>query len=466
MTRNFTYSDALEMDLQSYQNDCDRVDTAIVGLESICRTQDILTDKDSTLDATSLSLAQQSVECFLKMGRIGVAPSRIIPSNESFGNQYDISQATLESIGEGIKNVFMSIINAIKKAFEWMWGLIKRLFGRGKDHEEKIEHLKSEAEAVKSEVKDMKPEEQKAGPYPRNSDGWFAKIELDKPQMLKKIVTSKGLMTEQTLSNFMGELAHVFELQPKCVNAATQLMNGVMPDQLHFDIPFHPAQNNELVKKVSQNQYQKVYASQEFGGGEFVYVLEPVKAVSGNNMSVSDQTRSKNKWVDEMQIGKTAISRPPDYEKFKILDGDHANGDKLIAMIESFNKFLRTKTDALKTFQGAKERFLRDFEAKIKKEGVNLFSSSEKKQERDAMMLCLKFFKKTMDQPAVLYYGECDAIITTFEHLTMYVLAYNRRNGNQVALKDAETKAVDPREKELAERRQKIAAAKGKPRTA
>jgi hypothetical protein len=434
MTREIRYQDDLELDLQSYQNDCDKVDTAILGVESIIQTQDILTDEGANLDATSLRLAEQSVECFLKMARIGMPSNKIIPSNESMAGKYEISQATLEGIGEGIKNVFMSIINAIKKAFEWMWGLIKRLFGRGKDHEEKVEQLKTESQEVKQKVKEMSEEEKKNAPFPRDADGWITKVTLDRPGVLKKIVTSKGLMTKEQLHAYMTEMGSVFTAQTKNIAAATAVQSGKPPENVNFEMAFHSSANPELTKQVTRSKDAKVYSSLEFGAGEYLYIVMPASKLQ-SGQSTRDEAKSQLRWVDELVLGKASITRVPDFEKFRVLEGEYANADKIIDMIDDFSKFLRQKTDELKTMQSAKERFLREFEAKIKKLGVNLFSSAEHKTERDSMMFYLKFFRKVMDQPAVMYYGECDAIITSFEHLAMYVLAYNRRNGNQVRLK-------------------------------
>jgi hypothetical protein len=410
----------------------------VIGLESLIQTQDILTDESVPKDSMAFLMAHQSAECFLKMARVGMPLPKVVPSSEAYGS-YDISQATLESIGEGIKNVFMSIIHAIKKAFEWMWGLIKRLFGRGKDHEEKAAHLKAEAVEVKEKVKEMSEEEKKNAPFPRDADGWITKVTLDRPSMLKKIVTSKGFMSKEQLHTYMGELASVFNAQAKNVNNAMLFQNGKAPDRLSMEVAFHPTNSNELKKKVTRNGDSKVYASMEFGGGEYLYVVMPSDKIMANQ---NGQEKAKNqlKWVDELATGKVSVGQPPDYDKFRVIEGEYTNADKIIDTIENMGKFLRQKTDELKTMQGAKERFLNEFEAKIKKLGVNLFSSAEMKTQRDEMTFGLKFFKKVMDQPAVMYYGECDAIVTTFEHLAMYVLAYNRRNGNQVHLKAEEAR--------------------------
>jgi hypothetical protein len=454
------YNDDLELDLQSYQNDSQQVDTAIQGMESIMQTQDILTDENSNLDATSLKLAEQSVECFLKLARIGKPSKSIVPSNESFGRNYDISHATLESIGEGIKNVFLSIINAIKKAFEWMWGLIKRLFGRGKDHEETAAKLTAEAEEVKEKVKEMTEEEKKAAPFPRDADGWFTKVTLDRPGVLKKLVTSKGLMNQEQLNQYMGELARVFQLQPKNVARAMQVMNGAKPDSQHYEVPFHAAQNDELKKQVARDKDAKVFASMEFGGGEYIYIVVPPVRMPTSSSDERDYLRASIAWADGLTIGTAAVGRTPDLDKFRVLEGDFANGDKLLEMMKSLNKFLMTKTDELKTFQSAKERFLKEFEALIKKKGVGLFSSKEKKAERDEMTYYLKYFKKVMDQPAVFYYGHVEGVITAIENLAAYVMAFNRRNGNHVELKAEEEPKRDQREDDIVRRQRTIQEAK------
>jgi hypothetical protein len=62
----------------------------------------------------------------------------------------------------------------------------------------------------------------------------------------------------------------------------------------------------------------------------------------------------------------------------------------------------------------------------------------------------------------VSYYGQIDGIINAIEHLAAYVMAFNRRNGNQVSLKDDEVKKEEgnERENDVARRQRTIQDAK------
>lgn len=432
MKPSFRYHATLELDLQSYRADNNTLDVAMRSLESMAQTQDMAAANESSLDATSLGLIQQSVESFYAIANIGRKKDLFQPSNEAYSTT-DLTQVTLEGIGEGIKNVFLSIINAIKSAFQWMWGLIKRIFGRNKDHEEKIEALEHQAEEVKKEGQEA--ETKKDSPFPRDNDGWMTKVVLKRPEIIRKICTPRGIMTKMDLDKIAGELARVFSHQSKNMQLAMQIKNEAKPSSEAYEPPFELCHNAALIKQVSTDRDAKVYASHEFGNNEYAYVVVPSLRIKGND-NENDFAKSSMKWADHLKIGKATIRDDIDFQKFSTLEGDAANGDKVIDTVKFLNKLLVSKVDELKQFMSAKERFLNEFEAMVKKEGITLFSSVEKKAKRNEMMYHLKMFKKIMDEPALTYYGMCDGLIVGFSNLALHILAFNRSNGNQVALSD------------------------------
>lgn len=430
MNTQLHYADDLEADLQNYANDNNTMDVAIRSLESMTQTQDLAHLNESSLNATTLGIIQQSVEAFYTIANIGRPVKFICPSNENYSTS-DLTEATLESIGEGIKNVFLSIINAIKSAFKWMTGMIKRIFGRNKDHEEKIEALEQEAEEVKKEAEEVKDKTE--APFPRDSDGWFTKVVLKNPESIRKICTSRGILTQQDLNKITGELARVFSQQSKNMQLAMQIKNGATPSSQKYEPPFDQSHNVDLIKQVGADSDAKVYASHEFGNNEYVYIVEPPLRIKGDD-NINDFAKSSMKWADGLRIGKVSIRGEIDFHKFATLEGDLANGDKVIGTIQFLNKLVTKYAEELKQFMSAKERFLNEFESMVRKEGITLFSSMEKKAKRNEMMYHLKMFKKTMDEPAMTYYGMCDGLIVGFSNLAMRILAFNRSNGNQIAI--------------------------------
>ncbi|BCM95223.1 hypothetical protein [Burkholderia phage FLC6] len=430
---SLTYSDSLDLDLQAYAHDNEKVETAIQTLESLTYTQELMTDGDKGLDETAYKLVQHSVECFLRLGRIGGEPNKVIPDLQSF-KTHDISHAALEGFGEGIKNVFMSIINAIKKAFQWVWGLIKRIFTRNKDHEEKTADLKHKAEEVKAANEKKTDEQKKDGPYPIGSNGFYTKCDLSKPEILKHIVTTHGIMDGPYLGKIGSEMLKVFGAQHEMNRKAKESMLGDKPTDDSMPVPFEETREGKVLTAArGKNGELKVYASEEFGDNTFVTVqmLPPPKYDAKSD----DVMKQNLRWVDGLKIQKTKVEGIINLNKYAVLEGDFANPDKLIENIQYLNSQLKACADKVKQYQVDKEAFIKGMEAKIKKIGANLFSTKEKKNDRDIMLYDLKFFQKTMDQPALMYYGLVDGVVNSFINLAQYVLAFNNRSGNHVDLK-------------------------------
>lgn len=430
---SLTYADSLDLDLQAYAHDNEKVETAIQSLESLTYTQELMADGDKGLDETAYKLVQHSVESFLRIGRIGGNPNKVIPDLQSF-KRHDISHAALEGFGEGIKNVFMSIINAIKKAFQWVWGLIKRIFTRNKDHEETTSELKTKTEEVKAANEKKTDEEKKNGPYPIGSHGFFVKVDISKPAVLKNIVTNHGIMDGPYLARIGSEMLKVFGAQHEMNRKAKESLIGDKPTDDAMPVPFSETHDGKILAATrGKNGEVKVFASEEFGDNTFVTIqMEPPPKYD----KAGDDVMKKNlRWVDGLKISKTKVEGIINLNKYAVIENDFANPEKLIENITYLNKQLEACADKIKQYQVDKEAFVKAMEAKIKKLGANLFSTKEKKSDRDIMLYDLKFFQKTMDQPALMYYGLVDGVINGFINLCKYVIAFNNRNGNHVELK-------------------------------
>lgn len=405
----YSLNDDLEIDLQAYSNDNQKVDTVIRSFESVVGTKDFVDQNRDHITAPMYELIQQSVESFLNVASFGMATKRMLPSNESFGRHVDLGEVTVESLGEGIKNVYMSIINAVKAAFKWMGGLLKRLFGRNKDHSEKIDKLAAEVATVKEAAA---------------KNGWMTPVTLKNPEAFRKICTERGIMTNVEINKITEELKQVFAKQSANLQKATSAGHD-SEIKFYWEPPFPACQDSALIKKITRDGSEKVYTSHEFGGGQFIYVVVP-----GENQEPGsndrDKAKSQLKRADQLRVGKIASDKQIDLSSRNTLTGDQADPDKIIELVIGLNKALVSHVSDLQHFQSTKERFLSDFEKEIKKEGVNLFSSAEKKTKRDQMMFRLKMFKKTMDEPAMTYYGVCDALVVTFAHLATTVLEMNR----------------------------------------
>lgn len=423
-----SYNDSLELDLQDYAHDNEKVETAFQALESLTYTQDLMADGDPGLDETAYKLVQHSVESFLRLGRIGGDPNKILPDLQSF-KSHDLSHAALESFSEGIKNVFMSIINTIKKAFQWVWGLIKRIFTRNKDREEKVADLKHKADEVKGQASSLTEDEKRTAPYPRDHSGYFVKVDLSRPEILKPICTGDGIMNGAYLAKIGSEMMKVFNAQAELNRSAKESIIGDKVESKPMPMPFMETHDGKILQAArGKDGNVKVYASEEFGENTYV-TIQMAPAPEQADMKANLQ------WVDKLHIGKTKVEGVINYAKYAVLDNEFANPDKLIENIMFLNKTLQTFAEKIEQYQHDKAAFIKAVEAKIKKHGANFFSSKDKKEERDIMMYDLKFFQKTMDQPALTYYGLVDQMVNGFINLSTYVLHFNRTNGNHVELK-------------------------------
>lgn len=433
MSNRFHYDGDLQIDLMSYRQDCAILDTSMLSLESMCRLQDSLESVEN-MPEVMLDMVKVSVESFLSMGRIG-ATKKVMPSLESFSREHiDPEYISNEAIGEGIKNIFTSIIKAIRSAFSWMGGMIKRIFKRNKSRDEKIEKLEEKAEQVKEEIKQMSSEEKASAPSPRDSDGWMKKVELTNPSVLKNIVTSRGLMDKTHLDRLTTEMIRVFKFQEEQNRKAMQVMNSYTPENNGMNPPFPKATDSDILKALGNVGDAQVFASEEYGNG--VHVVMVIPRVSQETENKRAVAKAAVKWANELQIRRLTVRQGIDYEKYKVLENDLANPDKLIETAKFMSKMLNNFADKLESFQQGKERFMKNFEERLRKEGTSLFSSSEKKTLRDELLYWLNYFKKTMDEPAMSVYGMCDGIVGSYVNIAAYVMHYNHTNGNKVELSE------------------------------
>lgn len=416
-----TYHDNLETDLMCYQHDCACVDRAIQTLESMSNTQELL-EASPEMGESSLRLIQQSVESFLRLGNIGDV-GRVMPSVESF----TADNVSLEGLAEGVKNVFMSIVNAIKKAFQWMWGMIKRLFGRNKDRSEKIETLEDKAASIEETAKNDPEAASK-----RTAAGWLKEVNLKNTDTIKKLVWAGGLLTAGDMSALANQLLSVVAEQGKHVNALTVNLNrnedgsDIKPADIEklTKPPLPETKDAKILKAVGADNDTRVFASYPFGDCTYVVVVDKKPGADMKEaLRIADSVGTRKVKVGEIN-----------YDQFLTLKDKYVDGNELIKMCKLLDQILQESTAKLKAIQTGKEVFLKKFEALVKTKDAAWWSSREAKAERDWFQFQLKLFRKTMDEPAFTFYGMCDTTISAMINLTTYVLHFNEVNGNKMDL--------------------------------
>jgi hypothetical protein len=120
---NAEHADIAEHDAQ-----IDEAEETVEALEAI-REQLIEADKEGGLSRSGAAILKISLEHMY--GRLGLASDRVVPAMESFGgaaSRQESTQIALETIGETISKVWAAIVEAAKKAWEWIKGWYNKLF--------------------------------------------------------------------------------------------------------------------------------------------------------------------------------------------------------------------------------------------------------------------------------------------------------------------------------------------------
>lgn len=131
--------------------DSDQVQRAIGAATELESLQDRVASMES-FDAQHDALIRNSVSALLRVAAIG-ASNETIADLQSYSQNPDLKTATLESIGSGAVKIWEKIIAAIKRAFEWIKNLFKKLFGIRNKTEVDQEKLEKKIAQIKANAK-------------------------------------------------------------------------------------------------------------------------------------------------------------------------------------------------------------------------------------------------------------------------------------------------------------------------
>jgi hypothetical protein len=108
----------------------DEAEDTIEALESI-REQLIEADKEGGLTKSGASILRVTLEHMYNRLNLPIASEKIMPALESFGgsaSRQSATQIALENVNETIAKVWAAIVEAAKKAWEWIKGWFNKLF--------------------------------------------------------------------------------------------------------------------------------------------------------------------------------------------------------------------------------------------------------------------------------------------------------------------------------------------------
>jgi hypothetical protein len=199
---------AVTQDLSAFDEDMGQVDRAMGVVDELEGKQELIESMESYNQDTS-RMVQASVDALLRVANIGHRTTAR-PDLQSY--TFTSKEADLQSIGETASKVWDSIISAIKKAIEWVVGLFKRIFGIGKNTDDKIEKIEEIVKEQETKKKDPKKAAKAPGTPSGNKNAaktfqykWTAAMDMlfesktlknntdSLPQMQRNIVRLKSI---------------------------------------------------------------------------------------------------------------------------------------------------------------------------------------------------------------------------------------------------------------------------------
>lgn len=371
----------INADESSLNTGSDQIDAATVaadGLETISE-QVAEANEGEGLDDTSAAVIEASVECMLKVARIGVKFKSLgIPSSESFkvkGNRRALGQATCEALADTAKKIWKQIVEAIKKSIEWVRNLFNKIFGaaeklqrRAKSLKEKMTTLSDKAEENTIENETLYNAVLVNGHPVKATDIQALTKEIKEVFAAQKVFTGEGAKTDFSSTN------NAFTISPG-------------------DYGMKPA-DSSIAKRVTSESSLSVFASSRFPGETVVYMVVAKAMGGGASKDISE-------FANAIKAGSVSLSeKKVEGKSLPTLAKNDITG--LAEAVDKFAGEVIAYKQGITATTADKNKFISNLEKYLSKgEGRNEDDSKDEAGKKAKATATI--FRKMMDEPSASF---------------------------------------------------------------
>lgn len=358
----------------------DQIDAAAVaadGLETISE-QVAEANEGEGIDEVSAGVIETSVECMLKVARLGVTYKQLgIPSSESFSNKSNrlaLGKATCEALDISAKKIWQSIVDAIKKSIEWVRNFFNKIFGAA-------EKLEKRAAALKSSTTNLKgqPEESTL-----SNDTLYNAVRLN------------GQPVKHTdIDALTGEADKLFGEQKAITSKFAALgdigaSDVVMPTPAAYGLK---QADGGTAKRVTAEADVSVFVSARFPGESVVFLALPKAGGAG--------VKDAQAFAGKIKAGSVSLSdKKEEGKQLKVMSVDEIRQmadsvEKFAGKVSGYKAGLTEINNNKTKFIGKLEKYLGKGDGK---DAADSKGDAEKKAKANAQA-----FRKLMDEPAASF---------------------------------------------------------------
>ena len=359
----------------------DQIDAASVtadGLETISEQVAEANEGDG-LDETAAAVIEASVECMLKVARIGVKFKSLgIPSSESFkvkGNRLALGKATCEALADTAKKIWKQIIEAIKKSIEWVRNLFNKIFGAA-------ERIQRRAKALKEKVTTLADKAEET--------------QIENESLYNSVLIKGNVAKAADINNLAKEAKTIFAAQKKFTDdyAKMELDASTSPSTISPSDYGLKAADSNIAKRVTSESSMGVSVTSRFPGDTVVYMVLPKSQSGSTGKDAAEHANS---------IKAGSVSLAEKKVEGKALPVMPKND--ITAMAESVDKFageIIAYKQNLTAITADKNKFIGKLEKHLSKGDGRDEADSKDEAGKKAKALAT-MFRKMMDEPAASF---------------------------------------------------------------
>lgn len=359
----------------------DQIDAAVVaadGLETISEQVAVANEGDG-IDETSAGIIEASVECLLRVARIGVKFNQLgIPSTESFklrSNRIALGKQTVEALNVSAKSIWKSIVDAIKKSIEWVRNFFNKIFGAA-------ERLEKRARALKDSTTSL--------------TGKAEETNLENDSLYNAVRVNGQPVTTAQIQGITATAKKIFAEQKRVTDAFAkiELSSATLPAKPRAGDYGMNAAPGPVAKRVTAETGVLVFVTDRFPGESVVFLAVP-SATQGASVKDAGEYSAK------IRAGSVNLSDKKDEGKaLKVLAIEEIRGmaEAIENAASEIGEYKRGITDV----NNNKTKFIANLEKFLGKGDGKTADDSKGDAEKKAKATASSF-RKLMDEPAASF---------------------------------------------------------------